>query len=172
MKIEYVQKIAVFRALQLGDMLCCIPAIKALRKSYPNAEIVLIGLPWAQSLVKRFDNYFDRFIHFPGYPGLPEQTFDEPAFKKFIDQMREGKFDLLIQMQGNGNIANELMFLMGARHVAGFHNDQCRVDSELFMEYPEGIYEMTKHLQLMEHLGISVLEPRLEFVFKPGPCCL
>lgn len=167
MKIEYVQKIAVFRALQLGDMLCAIPAIKALRKSYPNAEIVLIGLPWAQSLAKRFDSYIDRFIHFPGYPGLPEQAFDEPAFEKFIDQMRDEKFDLLIQMQDNGTIVNELMFLMGARHVAGYHNEQCRVDSELFMEYPEGIYEVNKHLQLMEHLGISVLEPKLEFVFKP-----
>jgi ADP-heptose:LPS heptosyltransferase len=165
MKIEHLQKIAVFQALQLGDMLCSIPAIKALRKACPNAEIVLIGLSWAESFIKRFDRYFNRFIHFPGYPGLPEQPYDEQVFEKFMDDMLEENFDLLIQMQGNGTVVNELVFQMGANYVAGYHNQDCRVNSELFMEYPEGIYEATKHLLLMEHFGIKTQEAKLEFIF-------
>src|ERR1700712_5690245 len=95
--LENIKKIAIFRALQLGDMLCVIPAIRALRFAYPDAEITLLGLPWAQSFVERFANFFDRFIHFPGYPDLPEQPFDEEDFDRFVYEVRDEQFDLLIQ---------------------------------------------------------------------------
>src|SRR4051794_35124743 len=94
-------KIAILRALQLGDLLCVVPAIRSLRAAYPFAEITLLGLPWAESFVKRFNQYFDRFIHFPGYPGLPEQPSSAEAWKKFAEKIEEEQFDLLIQMQGN-----------------------------------------------------------------------
>ena len=81
---QEIQKIAIFRALQLGDMLCAIPAIRALRAAYPNAHLTLLGLPWAKSLLVRFPQYFDAFIHFPGYPGLPEQNFDAQSFPFFF----------------------------------------------------------------------------------------
>src|SRR5882757_5527 len=97
---DNIKKIAIFRALQLGDMLCSIPAIRALRRAYPDAEITLLGLPWAAAFVQRFHRYFDRFIHFPGYPGLPEQEYDESVFRCFLEEMQEEEFDLLLQMQG------------------------------------------------------------------------
>jgi ADP-heptose:LPS heptosyltransferase len=104
-----LQKIAIFRALQLGDLLCVIPAIRALRFACPDAEITLLGLPWAGSFVQRFSRYFDRFIHFPGYPGLPEQDYDPAAFVPFLEEMQAEQFDLLLQMQGNGTCWNFLL---------------------------------------------------------------
>jgi len=89
-----IKKIGVFRALQLGDMLCAIPAIRALRKAYPHAQIILLGLPWAKIFAARFDHYFDNFILFPGYPGLPEQGFDATVFHHFIGDMQYQQFDL------------------------------------------------------------------------------
>ncbi|MDM1293412.1 hypothetical protein HX021_03785 [Sphingobacterium sp. N143] len=40
-----MHKIAVFRALQLGDLLCAMPAIAALKYNYPESTLYFIGLP-------------------------------------------------------------------------------------------------------------------------------
>ncbi|RYE29846.1 MAG: LPS biosynthesis glycosyltransferase, partial [Sphingobacteriaceae bacterium] len=98
-----VKKIVVFRALQLGDLLCSIPAFRALRTTYPEAKITLVGLPWAESLLTRFSDYFDAFIAFPGYPGLPEQEINPQKITAFLQEIQAQNFDLALQMQGNGS---------------------------------------------------------------------
>ena len=162
-RLTGINKIAIFRALQLGDMLCAVPAFRALRNAYPDAEIVLLGLPWAASFVKRFSHYIDRFIHFPGYEGLPEQEYDPASFHDFTVLMQQEQFDLILQMQGNGTIVNKLLQTMGAKHVAGFENEESSMNSELFVQYPCDISEIERHLVLMEHLGIPAMGKELEF---------
>ncbi len=158
-----IHKIAVFRVLKLGDMLCAVPALRALRAAYPNAEIVLLGLPWAKIFVQRFNKYINRFIHFPGYKDLPEQPYNKKDFEDFIKVMHFENFDLVLQMQGNGTIVNPLMFLFKAKHVAGFYNDESYIKPDLFMRYPDNIYEAQRHVLLMQHLGIKSKGLELEF---------
>ncbi|MXV52396.1 LPS biosynthesis glycosyltransferase [Pedobacter sp. HMF7647] len=159
-----IKKIIVFRALQLGDLLCSIPALRALRNSYPDAEITITGLRWMESLLNRFPDYFDRFIHFPGYPGLPEQPLDPIQFTGFLAEVQAQRFDLALQMQGNGSLVNPMIELFNARYTAGFstQNDYWP-DKELFIEYPGYGSEIERHLLLMEHLGIQLLGTELEF---------
>src|ERR1044071_6758640 len=99
--------IALLRALQLGDLLCTVPAFRALRAAFPDARIVLIGLPWAKAFVERFSRYLDEFVAFPGYPGLPEQEPDYRRLTDFFNDMRKRQFDWVIQMQGNGSFVND-----------------------------------------------------------------
>lgn len=161
-----LQKIAVFRALQLGDLLCAVPAVRALRMAFPDAEITLLGLPWAGAFIQRFSPYFDRFIHFPGYPGLPEQEYNDAAFTRFSEEMQAEQFDLLLQMQGNGTIVNDMLQSFGALHIAGFYNEDCFTGDPFFLEYPGQLHEIERHLALMRHLGIASAGKDLEFIFK------
>lgn len=159
-----IKKIAVLRALQLGDMLCAIPAIKAIRHAYPQAEITLIGLPWAKSLTERFCSYFDGFIRFAGYPGLPEQEFKPADFITFLGEVQDQKFDLAIQMQGNGSVINPMVELFGARYTAGYSKEgHYAPDNGLFMPYPDFGHEIDRHIQLMEFLGIQSQGSDLEY---------
>lgn len=161
---DSIHKIAVFRTLQLGDMLCAIPAIRALRNAYPQAEITLLGLPWAKMLVERFPEYLDHFMHFPGYPGLPEQPFSPAAFIHFLKEAQSRNFDLVLQMQGNGSLVNPMVELLGAKHTAGFRlPHDYAPDNGLFLPYPEGIHEAERYLKLMQHLGLEANDSRLEF---------
>lgn len=157
-------KIAVFRALQLGDLLVCIPAIRALRKSYPNASITIIGLPWQKILLERFPQYFDEFISFPGWPGLPEQSFDATSILTFLKTMQEKKYDLLLQMQGDGSIVNEMIMLCGARQCGGFYSSlSFKPNTELFVEYPNYGNEIYRMIKLMKFYGIKIDGDELEF---------
>jgi ADP-heptose:LPS heptosyltransferase len=164
MKIEGVKKIVVFRALQIGDMLCSIPAIRALKQANPQAEITLIGLPWAKMLIERFPQYFHSLITFPGYPGFPEQPVDRLAFPDFLKQVQQQQFDLALQMQGSGIISNSLVDLFAARHTSGFYaSGYFCPDKDLFIQYPAEIHEVHRHLQLIENLGITSYSTELEF---------
>ncbi|MGY3211404.1 glycosyltransferase family 9 protein [Mucilaginibacter sp. HD30] len=159
-----IKKIGIFRALQLGDMLCIIPAIRALRAAYPQAEIVLLGLPWAQGFTERFNEYFDRLIHFPGYPGLPEQPFNATLFAEFLPRIHEEQFDLILQMQGNGSVVNSMVQLLGAKQTAGFKvAGHYAPDNDLFLPYPDSLHEIERHVLLMEYLGIPAQGSDLEF---------
>lgn len=159
-----IKSIIVFRALQLGDMLCTVPAIRALRHAYPKAEITFAGMPWGKSFTQRFSKYFDDFIHFPGYPGLPEQAFEPADFTAFLTEVQARKFDLAIQMQGNGSVVNPMVELFGARYTAGYKIEgHYAPNNGLFMPYPYHGHEIERHIQLMEFLDIPSQGIDLEF---------
>jgi ADP-heptose:LPS heptosyltransferase len=152
----------------LGDLLCSIPAIRALRRGFPEAEITLVSLPWATFLVDRFPSYFNSFISFPGYPGLPEQPFNGKHFVQFINLILDQEFDLSIQIHGNGTIANPLVGLFGAKFKAGFYNEgQYLPDENNFIKYPNDVSEVERHLKLMQHLGLMADDKQMEFPIIP-----
>jgi ADP-heptose:LPS heptosyltransferase len=157
-----LKRIGIFRALHLGDILCSIPAIRNLRNAYPNAKIYFIGLPAAEPLIRRFSCYLDEFIPFPGYPGLPEQPFDEENFECFLNKIRNLNFDLILQMQGNGTIVNPMMRSFNARYLAGFCKNK-EEENEFLLTYPNHGHEIHRHLSLIRHLGLPIDSDELEF---------
>ena len=167
-KQQKVKKIAVFRARRLNSMLGLMPAVRALRAAYPKAQITLIGLPCAATLLRRFPGYFNNFIHFPGYPGLPEQPFDDMGFVDFTLQMQEEQFDLLLQMHDNGTIVNKFLAGMQAKYLAGFADAGNQQNNSLFIKYTEELPEMHRHLALMNALGIPADNDALEFPALPA----
>lgn len=159
------QRIAVVRSLPgLGDLLCVIPALRALRTALPNADITLIGLPWAKRIVQRFSHYLTTWLEFPGYPGLPEVPVVAHRVVTFLSHAQQLQFDFALQMHGNGSITNSFTVLLGAKHTAGFFpKGQFCPDSQYFLPYPEGEPEIRRHLRLMEFLGIPPQGEHLEF---------
>lgn len=159
-----LQRILVLRALQLGDMLCSVPALRALRAALPHAEITLLGLGWAKAFAARFSRYLDAFIELPGYPGFAERPPEIEKLPGLLQQIQASKFDLAIQLHGSGLISNSLIALLGARQTAGFYvpGDYCP-DAERFLPYPNEEHEVRRLLRLMEFLGFPSQGEQLEF---------
>jgi hypothetical protein len=154
------RRIAVFRALQLGDLLCAVPALRALRQALPEAAITLVGLPWASDFVRRFGRYLDGHLAFPGSPGLPEQEPDRAAWPGFVRAARGRRFDLAIQLHGDGRLSQAVVAQFGARVTAGFTPGR---GEPWRLPYPEHGPEPLRLLALMRFLGAGSADPRLEF---------
>ncbi|HTH73233.1 MAG TPA: glycosyltransferase family 9 protein [Trinickia sp.] len=164
------RRIAVFRALQLGDMLCSVPALRALRRAWPDANITLIGLPWATRFVERFPSLIDELVVFPGARGFPEQEESDAGLPRFFAAMRDRRFDLAIQMHGSGGPANDIVRQFGAAAYAGFRQPhEARDDG--FIAWPDDLPEPHRYLALMRALGIDANDDSLWFPLTPHDRC-
>jgi ADP-heptose:LPS heptosyltransferase len=156
------RRVAIFRALQLGDMLCCVPALRALRQAWPDARITLIGLPWAARFVERFSSLIDELVVFPGARGFPEQEETDAGLPHFYAAMRAKRFDLALQMHGSGGPANDIVRRLGARRCAGFHQAQ-EAPQPGFIAWPDDLPEPQRYLALVAALGIEADDDSLWF---------
>jgi ADP-heptose:LPS heptosyltransferase len=159
--------VAVLRALKLGDLLCAVPALRSIRAALPNAEIVLIGLPWAREFAARFAHLVDGFWEFPGWPGLPEIEPRLDRIPFFLADMQAARFDLAVQLHGSGRYVNEVVALFGARHTAGFFAPHdYRAEPALSLPWPDRGPEVRRLLALTEFLGFPTRGEHLEFPLR------
>jgi lipopolysaccharide heptosyltransferase II len=157
------RRIAVFRALYLGDFIVAVPALRAIRAHFPQAEITLIGLPWAATLARRYHRYIDRFVAFPGYPGLIEGTFDQGRLERFLAEQRAYHYDLVVQMHGSGKYSNAFVCELNGKATAGYYEQMCPKGLTIGAPYPHEQHEIFRNLGLAALLGCTKLFPRLEF---------
>jgi ADP-heptose:LPS heptosyltransferase len=156
-------RIAVVRALHLGDMLCAVPALRALRAGYPEAEVTLVGLPCARELTGRLSAYVDDFQEFPSFPGIPERPLEPMRLAAYLDQVQRSPFDLAVQMHGSGSHINEFVALLGARRTAGFARANDVVpDGGCFVPWPEEGTEVERLLAIPRALGCPDTGAELE----------
>jgi hypothetical protein len=119
---DRVSRIAVVRALPgVGDLLCTVPALRALRATHPGARVTLVGLPTAAWFVARYPDLVDDLLVVDGVPGLPELEADPGAALRFFTAAQARRFDLAVQLHGDGRASNPLTTMLGARHQVTAH---------------------------------------------------
>lgn len=148
-------RIAVFRALNLGDLLCFVPALRALRASYPRAFITLIGLDSARPLVQRFPHYIDELVLFPGDEHFPEQPVRDQELPAFYEAMQARQFDLALQMHGTGQHSNAIVQRLGAARWVGFVPRPGQARPGCLLAWPAHLPEARRYLALLQHAGMG-----------------
>lgn len=156
-------RIAIFRALQLGDLIAAVPAFRALRRRFPRAEITLIGLPWAATFVQRYSHYLDRFVEFPGYPGIDEVPVEPERTARFLAEQRAYGYDSIIQMQGSGQTSNPFILEFHAPVSVGYYQGVPPEGLTIGAPYPHGQPEVMRNLGLAKLLDCDISQTQLEF---------
>jgi ADP-heptose:LPS heptosyltransferase len=117
-----VRKIAVLRANALGDFMFTLPALDALHRTYPTAELVLLALSWHQTFLEHRPGPVNRVIVTPNYQGVSVQPGSEenPAEQDtFFIAMKDERFDLAVQVHGGGRYSNPFVRRLNARMTIG-----------------------------------------------------
>jgi ADP-heptose:LPS heptosyltransferase len=158
-------RVAVVRMLPgLGDLLCAVPALRAIRAAEPSAHVTFIGLPSGQWLADRFPHYIDRWLPCATCPGLPESEPDALAHQRFLREARAAHFDLAIQLHGDGRVTNAFTAALGARRWGGLrrHDDERRSDGLLTALRPER-HEVDRCRDAVRAVGFAGDRCHLEF---------
>jgi ADP-heptose:LPS heptosyltransferase len=166
--VAAVARVAVLRALPgLGDLLCVVPALRALRTAWPAADLTYIGLPRTEWFAERFSPYIDRFEPLRAWSGLPE-TADDPAEQEaFSSRMRARRFDIAFQLHGDGPVTNDLIATLGASRTAGLARPGApRPDARTFPDVPDAS-EVERTLLPVRAAGVATDDRGLAWPESP-----
>jgi ADP-heptose:LPS heptosyltransferase len=149
---DAVKKIAVLRANALGDFIVTLPAFQALRETFTNAEIILLGKDWHKSFLEKRPGPIDRVIV------IPENHSDI-----FFETMHEEHFDIAIHFQGEGNISNPFINKLGATLTVGMRNEGAE-KINFSIPYIHYQSEVSRYLEIVSLIGArtKIVEPILE----------
>jgi ADP-heptose:LPS heptosyltransferase len=120
------RRIAVLRCNALGDYLMVTPALAALRRAFPHAELTLLGGAWHADFLTDRPGPVDRVLVVPEVPGLAGQPGGAPpahALADFLAAARGYRYDLALQLHGGGAASNPLVRALGARRSVGLQAD-------------------------------------------------
>lgn len=115
-----VRQIAVLRGGGIGDLMFVLPAVESLAAAYPEAEIVLLGMPSHAALLADRPAPFSAVEVLPLHPGVREGSpVDPDATEAFVTRVRARELDLAVQAHGGGGNSNPFLLRLGARHTVG-----------------------------------------------------
>ncbi len=121
------EAIAVLRPSAVGDFVFALPALRALRETWPEARLVYLGRAWHAAFLEG-RGVVDEVVVLPSVPGItaPADGVEDARVEAFCAAMRARRFALALQLYGGGRFANPLVKRLGARRAAGL----CASDAE------------------------------------------
>jgi len=149
-KSEDIRNILLLNTTAMGDTLLSTPAIRAVRKAFPDAIISSLVSPTAKEILINNPN-IDRFIDYPGRVNLPF-FFRLPGI---LRDLRRDRFDLSIVLDSNDPEAGPFSYLSGAPVRIGWQESRL---SFLFTipvrKRIEGLHVVDIKLKALESIGV------------------
>jgi len=114
-------KIAIFCPNWVGDLVMATPALRAVRRQYPQAEIVAVLRPYVADVLDGLDLVDRRLLHSPRLKSLWRKTPAEASRGlRFARRLRHEKFDIALLL-ANTFRSGFWAWVSGARRRVGFN---------------------------------------------------
>lgn len=171
------RKIAVLHAKALGDFTVILPALDAIKRTYPGAELILLAKPWVKEFLDDRPSQVDRVIGIPPLAGVNEPVESKGRVpptgsdaypvevELFCQAMQGEKLDVVIHMQGDGKSVNPFINKFAARLTAGMCNPPAE-SLDRSIPYVHYQSEILRNLEVAALIGAHTtstgFEPRIE----------
>ena len=149
----------------IGDAIMTTPAVRAIRRNFPDAHISMLAKPWVAPV----------FAHSPHVDEIVDydaggRHAGAPGILRLAKDLRTQRYDAAILLQ-NAIEAAIIAFLAGIPRRIGFDSDGRR----LFLTHPvrrtraiRSIHQTGYYLKILEGAGLSTGSPDLELHLDPA----
>jgi lipopolysaccharide heptosyltransferase II len=170
-------RILIVRLSALGDVINTLPALAILRKNYPKSFIAWVVEDKAKDILlghPGIDKVFifrrkDWQINLTSPKKLLRMPKEVPDF---IRQMKDNKFDIALDFQGNLK-SGVISYFSGARDRVGFEKSTTREFNHLFLNHkvpvPQPrINRVAKNILLLKSLGLDTENYKVKLSDNPA----
>jgi len=173
--LSLIKKILIIRIDRIGDLVCTIPSIRALRKNFPDTRITALLSLYNSDLISDTELVDDIIVWKNNMPGEEKQYL--------IKNLKERKFDVVLVFSPYTE-AYKLAYLTGANIRAGIvlkSRFLTRVFASFCLNYiflldQEGklrkkeplLHEVEKGFALLEVLGIKEPDREINLLLPEG----
>lgn len=169
-----IRRILVIRLDLIGDLVLSTVVVRALKRTYPAAEIDLLALPSSAKIVEGDPDLTNVITYDPNIWRRPRallQASNWRAAVRLVRRLRERNYDLAVSVFGNW--ASILAVLSRARRTVGFRGEGYpgfMTDSVPGRHWQPGerLHEVDYCLQLAQAAGVKTTpEDRLPRLYVP-----
>lgn len=161
--------ILIFKVGNIGDTICAVPSLIAIRRAFPNSKITLLSSPGSSGMpgAKEFLTgvwYLDELKIY-----YHEDTDSISKKKKFIQDLKKRNCDLFIQLPddlaGFKLLLRNMTFakLIGVKHAFGFRVRTIQLFKKAQVDYASQKTEVESLLESLKENGIATQKVEYDF---------
>jgi heptosyltransferase-2 len=164
-----VGRVAVLRLDHIGDVLMALPALEALSRALPHAQIDFWVGPWAKEIADLLPSREEfKIIPAPWFDRSKDRVSSRAGIAELSEKIREGRYDAAIDLRGDFRHGLAL-WRAGVPVRAG----QTRTGGRFFLTHPllhrPAFHEIDQNLDILRQLGISIEAEKPESSLIPRP---
>ncbi len=144
-----VERILVFKLCCLGDIVFITVSVNALRRKYPDAEIVFAHTEWVTPLMEYVPGINGKILFGKVYSSSP--MIKLKGTLKFISEARKKNFDMVFYGH-RSSIFSFILMLCGIRYRLGFKGTWFLTHAS---EFDKEITEFKRYLNVLSSFGIE-----------------
>lgn len=168
------RQVCVFRIGNIGDIVCALPAIRCVRKAYPDATLTLLtspgpkGMPGAANVLEQAAWIDELKIYY---------AEDIDTFAKrgaLLQELRERRFDVWIDLPNNLTTVSrqfrDMAFtrMVGARWARGWRIDTLKWAAQAQSEHLHFPNEVERMLDVVRRAGFDVSDVQFDLPRLPA----
>jgi len=147
-------KILLIQLRRIGDVLMCTPAVRSVRKAYPDAIIHFLTEQPADQVL-RYNPHLDKLIILNKNISIYEKI-------KMMLQLRNEKYDVVIDFHNNPS-SGWFTFLTGAKKSVGKYHKLRKYFYTHTVKTGKYFYTAYSKLSLLEETGIEPIFTKIDF---------